>query len=344
LIKDELSNYSSHFKKGVKESMNYLGIDISKDKFDVALLTGGKGKHKVFKNNLAGFERLTQWLQSHCVHSTHACMESTGRYGEDLAKYLCRQKHKVSIVNPACIKAYAQSQLKRTKTDKVDASLIARFCEMNEPTGWEPPSEGMEELVELTRRISHLEKLKTSENNHLQSGIRSRAAIESGEKVICSLDEEIKKMKKRISKIVDSDEDLKKKKGLLQTIPGVGERTAEVILSETRGMKLFENARQLAAYSGITPMKRQSGSSLNSKGSISRLGNKNLRTAMYFPAIVAKRCNPIIKMICERLSERGKSGKQVVCAAIRKLLHIVFGVLRSGKPFDPKYQNLAFST
>jgi transposase len=137
---------------------------------------------------------------------------------------------------------------------------------------------------------------------------------------------------------------LKKKKDLLQTIPGVGELTAEVILSETRGMKLFEKACQLAAYSGITPMSRQSGSSLNSKGSISRLENKNLRKAMYFPAIVAKKCNPIIKMFCERLSERGKSGKQVICAAIRKLLHIVFGMLKSGKPFDPKYQNLAFST
>jgi transposase len=108
--------------------MNYLGIDISKDKFDVALLSSGKGKHKVFKNNLAGFERLTQWLESHGVHSKHACMELTG---EDLAKYLCRQKHKVSIVNPVCIKAYAQSQMKRIKTDKVDALLIARFCEIN---------------------------------------------------------------------------------------------------------------------------------------------------------------------------------------------------------------------
>lgn len=322
--------------------MNYLGIDISKDKFDVALLVDGKSKHKHFKNNFEGFERLSKWLLEHNAHLVQACMESTGRYGEDLSKYLCKHNHKVSIVNPACIKAFAQRQLKRVKTDRVDALLIAKFCEMNKLEEWKPPSEDMEELIELTRRISHLEKLKTSENNHLKSGIRSKAAVESTKEVIKLLDEEIEKLKKRIKKLIDSDEDLNNKKKLLKSIPGIGDRTAEVILSETKGMEMFESARQLAAYSGITPMRRQSGSSLDSRGSISRLGNDNLRTALFFPAIVAKQCNPIIRAFCERLAEKGKSGKQLVCAAIRKLLHIVFGVLKSGKPFDPNYQNLAF--
>ena len=326
--------------------MFYLGIDISKDKFDVALLDGKKGKHKVFKNNEDGFERLLEWLKQNSINSSlHACMESTGRYGEKLAKFLFKAGHKISIVNPACIKAYAQSQLKRVKTDKVDALLIANFCRINEPKAWIPPSEEIEELTELTRRISHLEKLKTSENNHLKSGISSQSAIKSAKTVIKTLEEEIKKLKKRISEIIDSDNDLKKKKELLKTIPGIADRTAEVILRETKGgIENFESARQLAAYAGITPQIKESGSSVRGKGIISRLGNERLRTALYLPAVVAKKYNSSVKVFCERLSEKGKKGKQVICAGIRKLLHIVFGVLKSGKPFDPNCQNLAFSS
>jgi len=324
--------------------MFYLGIDISKDKFDVALLDGKKGKHKVFKNNEDGFERFLEWLKENKVDSSlHSCMESTGRYGEKLAKFLFKAGHQVSIVNPACIKAYAQSQLKRVKTDKVDALLIANFCRINEPKAWIPPSEEIEELTELTRRISHLEKLKTSENNHLKSGISSQSAIKSAKTVIKTLEEEIKKLKKRISEIIDSDNDLKKKKELLKTIPGIGDRTAEVILSETKGgVESFESARQLAAYAGITPQIKESGSSVRGKGMITRMGNERLRTGLYMSAIVAKKCNSSVKVFCERLSEKGKKGKQVICAGIRKLLHIIYGVLKSGKPFQENYQNLAF--
>jgi transposase len=325
--------------------MNSLRIDVSKGKFDVALLTEGKSKHKVFKNNKNGFERLDEWLNENNAYSVHCCMESTGRYGEELAKYLVDKNYKVSIVNPACIKAFAQSQLKRVKTDKLDALLIAKFCEINNPPAWNPPSGEVEELIELTRRISHLEKLKTSENNHLKSGIRSNSAIESTKEIIKSLDQEIGKLRKRVSEIIDSDDELKRKKDLLKTIPGISDITAEVILSETKGgIEKFGSARQLAAYSGITPSIKQSGSSLNKKGSISRMGNSVLRTSLYFPAIVAKKFNPTIKAFCQKLADRGKSGKQIICASIRKLLHIVYGVLKSGKPFDPNYQNLAFAS
>ncbi|MDX1921410.1 MAG: transposase [Candidatus Caenarcaniphilales bacterium] len=201
--------------------MNSLGFDISKDKFDVALLVNKKGKHKVFKNNQNGFERFEKWLKENSVESVHCCMESTGRYGEELAKYLIGGGHKVSIVNPACIKSFAHSQLKRVKTDKVDALLIAKYCEMNNLDRWEAPSDQIEELIELSRKISHLEKLKTSENNHLKSGIRSQSAIESTKKMICSLKEEIKSLKKQASKITDLDDELKKNKDLLKTIPGI---------------------------------------------------------------------------------------------------------------------------
>lgn len=323
--------------------MKYLGIDVSKDKFDVALLEGKKAKYKVFKNNKDGFERLLEWLGK--IQPIHACMESTGRYGDDLAIFLHEKGHKISMVNPACIKFFAQSQLRRNKNDKVDALLIAKFCQVSEPEAWIPPSKEVRELIELTRRITHLKGLQQSEINHKSSGICSKAAIKSAEKVIDLLGAEIEKLEKRISEIIDSDDDLKGKKELLKTIPGISDRTAEVILSETKGgIDNFENARQLAAYAGITPKTSQSGSSLNSKGSISRLGNTALRTALYFPAIVAKKYNPIIQSFCKKLSERGKTGKQVVCAAIRKLLHIIFGVLKSGKPFDPNYQNLSFSS
>ena len=290
------------------------------------------------------FNRLIEWLESHNAHSVHACMESTGRYGEYLTEYLQKHGHKVSIVNPACIKAFSQSLLKRVKNDKVDALLIAKFCKINQPEEWIPPSDTLEELTELTRRVAHLEKLKTAENNHLKSGIRSKAAIQSAEELIKSIDDEIEQLKNRISELIDSEEELKKKKELLKTIPGMGDRTSEILLSETKGMNGFQNARQLAAYSGITPSKRQSGSSLNSNGRISRLGNESLRTGLYFLEIVAKNHNAVIREFCDRLIERGKSGKQVICGAIRKLLHVAYGVLKSGEPFDPNYHNFAFSS
>ena len=323
--------------------MKYLGIDVSKDKFDVALLEGKQTKHKTFSNNDAGFNRLLDWLGK--INKIHACMEATGRYGDQLAKFLHIEGFKVSVVNAACVKFFAKSLLRRNKTDKADALVIAKFCQSHQPELWEPTPEAIQELIELTRRITHLQSLRQAEINHKESGICSKGALESAEKIIQVLDQELEELASKIRQIIDSDDDLKKQKELLKTIPGISDRTSEIILSEIKGeIAKFESAKSLAAYAGITPKTSQSGTSLNSRGRISKLGNKTLRTALYLPAIVAKKHNFFIKVFCQRLSDKGKRGKQIICAAIRKLLHIIYGVLKSGKPFDPNYQNSSFST
>ena len=127
-----------------------LGIDIAKLKFDVCLIKeNGKAKHKIFANTKHGFEQLVIWLNSHTVSNLHACLEATGSYGEALALYLFDAGYRVSVVNPAQVKAFAASRLTRTKTDKVDAELIARFCLLQQPSAWQPPAPAVRGLPRL---------------------------------------------------------------------------------------------------------------------------------------------------------------------------------------------------
>lgn len=133
-----------------------LGIDMAKQKFDVALLVNGKIKHKTLKNNKEGFEMLSQWLQKQGVEHIHACLEATGTYGDNLAAFLHDAVHTVSMVNPARIKGFAQSELIRTKTDKVDAGLIARFCLAMRPEAWMPPRPEIRNLQAIVRWVDAL--------------------------------------------------------------------------------------------------------------------------------------------------------------------------------------------
>ncbi len=321
--------------------MKYLGIDVSKDKFNVSVsLWNGE-----FENNQTGFKSLIKWLKKKKIELSylHCCLEATGRYGEELALYLSDKEIKVSIVNPACIHAFGQSQLKRNKTDKIDAQLIARFCEVNQPPAWIPPSAEMREMRELIRLIESFEEEKQRHKNRLESRLFSEASIQAINQAILGLESQIEQLEMKVKELINKDNDLKGKVSLLQTIPGIGEKSAIRFIAEIPNIENYTKAKCLAATFGITPKQRLSGSSINSS-SISKLGNKRLRKAFFLPALSAKLHNPIIKNFCKQLSERGKKAKQIICAAMRKLIHIVYGVLKSGKPFDPNYQNLSFSS
>ncbi len=154
-------------------SLSVLGIDIAKQKFDAALLVNGKTKHKTCKNSAEGFEALNLWLQKQGIQKLHACMEATGNYGEDLAIYLHDAGHIVSIVNPARIKGFAQSELVRTKTDKLDAALIARFCLAMKPGPWIPPAPEIRSLRALVRRVDSLVDMRTQEKNRINTAHES---------------------------------------------------------------------------------------------------------------------------------------------------------------------------
>ncbi len=315
-----------------------LGIDIAKLKFNVCLIhLTGKLKHKVCTNNATGFEQLAEWLSKQSVQRVHACMEATGTYGEALSLSLHQAGHTVSVVNPAAIKAFAGSRLSRTKTDKVDAELIARFCLAQEPVTWTPLSPEVRELQALVRRLESLIEMRVMEENRLSSGIVVEAVSQSVQEHLTYLGEQIKRTEELIRQHINKHPRLKQQSELLDSIPGIAQTTAALLLSEITDITQYRSARQVAAYAGLVPRERQSGSSVRGRTRLSKIGNARLRKALYFPAMTALRCSEFFKSWAKGLRERGKSKMSVICAVMRKLIHLAYGVLKTGRPFDPEW-------
>jgi transposase len=319
-----------------------LGIDISKLKFNVCLIhTTGKPRHKLFPNTAASFEQLEEWLSKQDVERVHACLEATGTYSEPLALFLHEAGQRVSVVNPAAVKAFAQSRLSRTKTDKVDAELIARFCQAQEPPAWSPPAAEVRELQALVRRLDALTEMRVAEENRLSSGITVEVVRHSVEEHPAYLSKQINRTQELIHAHIDNHPTLKRQRELLDSIPGIGETTAAVLLAEMTDLKQYRSARQVAAYAGLVPRERQSGSSLRGRARLSKIGNARLRKALYFPAVTAIRCSPFFQAWAEGLRGRGKCKMTVICAVMRKLIHLAYGVLKTCQPFDPEWAKSA---
>lgn len=317
-------------------TLSIIGIDISKLKFDVCLiLQTGKFRHKVFPNTAVGFSQLSAWLLKQKLQRVHACMEATGTYAEPLALYLHEAGQIVSVVNPAKIKAYAQSHLSRTKTDKVDAQLIARFCQERHPSAWQPVPHEIADLQALVRRLEALSEMRQMEVNRLSAGVSAERVRSSLARLIDYLDQEIIETKALIDEHIDSHATLREQRELLVSIPGIGETTAAKFLAEILDVSLYDSARQLAAFAGLAPRLHESGSSVKKRAKLSKIGAPRLRKALYFPAISAIRHNPQIRALSLRLKERGKCPMQIIGAAMRKLVHIAFGVLKNGERFRP---------
>jgi transposase len=315
-------------------SIPTLGIDISKAKFDVALLRDGKYKHKRFSNDAKGQQALLDWLGHQGVESIHACLEATGIYGEPLAEFLVDAGCTVSLVNPARIKGFAQSELVRTKTDKADAALIARFCAAMQPAAWQPQPKDIRQLRDLVRRLEALIDMRQQERNRLEAA--HGLIKEQLQAHVSYLNEQIKQTRRLINQHIDNHPDLKDRKQLLATIPGIGEATIHVILAEFGDITRFKSAKALAAFVGAAPRLRQSGTSLRERGMLSKVGRSALRKAFFMPALVALRYNPLLIAMKQRLTAAGKPKMTIVGAAMRKLIHIVYGVLKSKTPFDPQ--------
>jgi transposase len=315
-----------------------LGIDVSKDSLDVQLIIAGISLQAAFRNAPKGHKRLVRWLQKHCgQEQVHVCLEATGQYAFPVAEALHTANHCVSLVNPARISAYAKSLLARNKTDRLDAAIIADFCRTQSPPAWQPPREELRELQALVRLLADLNATRQAEVNRLKSGIRSAHVARILEDHIAYLDAQIQQLEQLIKTHIAQDDDLHRKKQLLRSIPGIGEKTAHTLLGELLYLDSYQNAKQVAAYAGLNPRQRLSGK-MKGCSLISKTGNAHLRKALYFPAIVAKGCNPIIHQFCSRLEENGLVPMQVIIAGMRKLLHIAFGVLKNDCPFDPTYE------
>jgi transposase len=300
-------------------------------------MTDGKYKHKVFSNDNKGFVALTEWLDKLEAHHVHVCMEATGTYWEAVAEYLAGCGTTVSVVNPAQIKAFGQSRLVRTKTDKVDAKLIAGFCHERHPEPWQAPSPGEQALKALVARLDALQTMRTQESNRLEVAreiVRADIA-----RHIDWLDAQIGCVVKTIRDQIDNDPDMRNKQELLESIPGIGERTAAYLLAFRIHPDHFDNARQAAAFAGLDPRQHESGSSVKGKARMSKVGHALLRKALYMPAMVALYKTDWGRRFQQRLSAAGKPPKLIIGAMMRKLVHVAFGVLKSGKIFEPSLQN-----
>lgn len=319
-----------------------LGIDISKESFHLELSINDKLRHRKFANRKDGFAELCVWLAKHKAQQVHVCLEATGPYSEDLALYLHQQGHIVSIVNPAQIKAFGQSELLRNKDDRPDAGLIRRFCEKQQPPQWTPPPPHLRELQALTRHLENLHETRQQQLNRLESA-KAKGVAKSLRKLVTYLDSEIVRTEKQIQDHIDTHPDLKQRCQLLESIPGIGKRTAAKLLAEIQDITQYKSARQVAAYAGLTPRNNRSGT-IRGKTRLSKTGNARVRKALFLPAMTAKRYNPVVRSFCQRLASHGKNKMEVIGAAMRKLIHIVFGVLTSGKNFDPNHELLLKST
>lgn len=314
-----------------------LGIDIAKGKFVVNLIKETKHYQKVCENAEKGFQELEKFLEKHKVEKLHACMEATSTYWEALAEYLYAKGHKVSVVNPAAISYFAKAKLLRNKTDKQDAKTIAEYCLQHNPIEWKPTPKEIKHLQLLVRRLDSLKQLQQEEKNRLESSLDQSDVKISLEQSIEFFERQIQHIQKLILEHIHNNPKLKIDKDLLTSIPGIGDITAANILAELVNIDNYKDARQAAAYSGLTPRHFTSGTSVNAKPKLSKIGNSRLRKILYFPAIVAKTHNPILKSFANRLSSRGKHPLLIISALMRKLIHIAFGVLRSRKPFDPSF-------
>lgn len=313
-----------------------LGIDIAKAKFDVALLTPeGKIRRKTCANTPAGFADLTRWLERHGAHAVHAALEATGTYGEALAQYLYDAGHVVSVLNPAVTHAYAASHLARAKTDRIDAELIARYTATQHPAAWTPAPREVRELQALIRRLDALQGMRTQETNRLEAGPVVAAVRASIETVITTLTAEMKAVQRQIRDHVDQHPGLRDQRDLLTTIPGIGDATAAVLIAELFD-KRYRSARQAAAFAGVVPRVCESGT-LRARGRLVKIGPGRLRKALYFPALAAIRFNPTLRALHARLRAAGKPPMVIVGAAMRRLIHLAFGVLKSGRAYDPTY-------
>jgi transposase len=318
-----------------------VGIDVSKKKLDVALLVEGKVKNKVVPNSAQGFAELESWLvkQKVALATAHICLESTGVYSEPVALYWFDKGVKVSLVNPNCIKSFGGSENIRNKNDQIDAALIARYCAAMQPNLWEAPSREQRQLKAWSNRLIALQDMRQQEANRLEvhEVAEQDELITHVQSHIAWLDQQIAEIEQDINDHIDRHPGLKQDAELIESIPGIGRTTAAKILGHIGDVRRFANAKALAAYIGVTPRQRQSGSSVRGRTTMSRMGSARLRAALFLPSLVAKRYNPILRQFGARLEASGLPKMAVAGAVMRKLAHLIYGVVKSGKPFDANY-------
>lgn len=328
--------------------MFYLGMDVAKAKLDCCLLldeASSKRKTKVVSNTQSGIVDLLVWVGKQHVSPEvlHVVMEGTGVYHEQAALALADAGVKVSIINPAQIKDFGRGLAVRTKTDGVDSLVLARYGALLKPAAWTPPAPEARTLQALLARREAIAQDLQRERNRQEKA----DATDTPDRIQKSLADSIEFLVKQLAELqqdidqhIDRHPSLKNDLALLQSIPAVGPQVGGNMLSVMHSHD-FGSAEQLAAYLGLVPVERQSGSSVLGRARLSKAGPARIRAVLYMAAIVATRYNPHVKAVYERLLARGKSKMSALGAAMRKLVHLCFGVLKTRQPYQHDYAKIA---
>ena len=317
-------------------SDSVVGIDVSKETLDTNCARGQRKQARVFDNSPDGWKLVLSWLKAMGSKQAHVCMEATGRHSLGVALALHDAGHIVSVVNPAQIRHFARTKLGRNKTDKVDAALIREYVELFRPQPWSPPSPAMRRLGELQTVRAGIVSNRAEWKNRIASGLGDRTATALAAATIEHFTTQLEAIDRAIAETIDQDPDLRGRCDLLLSVIGVGETLAAMLLTEMPEPGVLRQSGELVAYAGLNPSHHRSGSSIDRPTRISKIGNAALRSSLYMPALSAMRFNPVVAALVARLKSAGRlKPKQIVVAAMRKLLVLCFGVLKTGKRFDP---------
>ena len=324
----------------------FLGIDVGKTDLFCHISSNDLSLSERFDNSDSGIRRLIKWLSKAAPNdSSAACLEQTGHYGDKIAHALhALPLAGLFVVNPHQVKAYGSQKLRRNKSDTADAKLIAAFLEAEHGAlrPWQPRSPVQQNITDLSRYANSITRDNAKLKTQLEA-VSEKAIISSLKRRIKSQEKEIQSIRLKIRKLIKSDADLQLRSELLTSIPGLGETTVQTVLGELPDLREFSDARQLAAWVGLTPSHFQSGTSGRTRTPITKIGSVHLRRALYMPAMTARVSNPLLKTFADRLIANGKKPKQVIIAVMRKLLHQIYGILKSGQTFNPEKRGYAGS-
>lgn len=319
----------------MNKDTHYFGIDISKDVFDVCDRTH---QHYQFKNALSGFKKLLKLLDNNSI----CVMEASGYYHVRLAYYLLEHGFGVSVVNPLKINHYIRMELTKVKTDKSDSKMIYNYAKDRQPALWFGHSKTQQESLQLSRLLSTYTKQSTQLKNKIHGestlGNPSKAVNRSLIRQLKSLQKEIKILEDKLLTNVKSE--YQESLTLLKTIPGIGDKTALMLLVFTDGFNRFDSSKKLCSYAGITPIIRQSGSSVKGRPRMSKIGNAKLRNLLFMCSFNACKYNQACKALFERIVAKGKSKKLALIAVCNKLLKQAFAIVKNKIPYDNNYRSM----
>lgn len=305
--------------------MNYVGIDISKDSFDVALMESLSYRHYKFSNDKIGFKQFMRLLNK----NEHWCvMEASGPYYQKLALHLQIHEIKVSVVNPLVIRRFCQMRLVKTKTDKKDAVMIAEYGKTEKPQAWETPATYVLELKQMQAYIGQLDKSRTGFVRQMeafkQSPVQSKEVLKGMGKVIKSIEKQIQEVEQKMEAIIRQHHNQMFEQ--IKSIPGIGKKTSLLLVVISGGFTRFENAKQFSSYVGLSPRIFESGTSVKGKVRICKMGMGRVRAMLYICSWSAIKCNKACKELYQRIIEKGKAKQVALIAVANKLIKQAFAI------------------